>query len=120
MTWASALAQNWGGSAAPGVMDQHLVPHTTAEVAKAVKAAAEAGKRVRAIGKGHTWTPMFFDNDGVRFVHKLTCDFKCKARQLAANRSRASAAASREAHALTTIRMSALLTWGALHPDILF
>ena len=49
-------------------MDQHLIPRTTAEVAEAVSRAAEAGKRVRAIGKGHTWTPMFFDNDGVRLM----------------------------------------------------
>ena len=49
------------------------MPHTTAEVAKAVKAAVEAGKRVRAIGKGHTWTPMFFDNDGVRLMPDMTC-----------------------------------------------
>ena len=68
---ASAHTQNWGGSAAPAVMDQHLVPHTTAEVANAVKAAADAGKRVRAIGKGHTWTPMFFDNDRVRLMPNM-------------------------------------------------
>ena len=62
----AACAQNWGGSVAPARLGKLLVPRTTAEVAAAVAAAAAAGRRVRAIGKGHTWTPMFFDADGVR------------------------------------------------------
>ncbi|KAK9836984.1 hypothetical protein WJX81_004351 [Elliptochloris bilobata] len=56
--------QNWGGSLPPARLGRLLVPHTPGEVAAAVSAAAAAGRRVRAVGKGHTWTPMFFDADG--------------------------------------------------------
>ena len=51
---------------APARLGKLLVPRTAAEVAAAVVAAASAGRRVRAVGKGHTWTPMFFDAAGVR------------------------------------------------------
>ena len=70
-------AQNWGGSVAPARLGKLLVPRTTGEVAAAVAAAAAAGRRVRAIGKGHTWTPMFFDADGVWG----TCDFSSATEQ---------------------------------------
>ncbi|KAK9836979.1 hypothetical protein WJX81_004257 [Elliptochloris bilobata] len=56
--------QNWGGSVAPARVGKLLVPRTADEVAAAVAAASAAGRRVRAVGKGHTWTPMFFDSDG--------------------------------------------------------
>ena len=57
--------QNWGASVPPASLGKPLIPQTTGDVAAAVAAAAAAGRRVRAIGKGHTWTPMFFDDDGV-------------------------------------------------------
>ena len=57
---------------APARLSKLLVPRTTEEVAAAVAAAAAAGRRVRAIGKGHSWTPMFFDADGVRGTRDLS------------------------------------------------
>ena len=57
--------QNWGASLPPARPGRLLVPRTPWEVADAVVAAAAAERRVRAVGKGHTWTPMFFDGDGV-------------------------------------------------------
>ena len=63
-------AQNWGASLPPARPGRVLVPQTPEEVAHAVVAAAAAGRRVRAVGKGHTWTPMFFDGDGVRLKLK--------------------------------------------------
>ena len=57
--------QNWGASVAPASLGKPLIPQTTGDVTAAVAAAAAAGRQVRAIGKGHTWTPMFFDGDGV-------------------------------------------------------
>ncbi|KAK9837033.1 hypothetical protein WJX81_008283 [Elliptochloris bilobata] len=56
--------QNWGGTLPPAPLGRLLVPQTFGRVAAAVCAAAAAGRRVRAVGKGHTWTPMFFDADG--------------------------------------------------------
>lgn len=58
-------AQNWGASLPPARPGRVLVPRTPGEVVDAVVAAAAAGRRVRAVGKGHTWTPMFFDGNGV-------------------------------------------------------
>ncbi|KAK9837034.1 hypothetical protein WJX81_008283 [Elliptochloris bilobata] len=58
--------QNWGGTLPPAPLGRLLVPQTFGRVAAAVCAAAAAGRRVRAVGKGHTWTPMFFDADGAQ------------------------------------------------------
>ena len=57
-------AQNWGASLPPARPGRVLVPQTPEDVAHAVVVAAAAGRRVRAVGKGHTWTPVFFDGDG--------------------------------------------------------
>jgi FAD/FMN-containing dehydrogenase len=62
---ALLAAQNWGGTVAPAPLGRPLLPQAPEEVAAAVVAAAAAGRRVRAIGHGHTWTPMFYDADMV-------------------------------------------------------
>ena len=51
MTW-----QNWAGTASADPVRRYW-PRSVEEIANAIKAAADAGLTVRALGSGHSFTP---------------------------------------------------------------
>lgn len=53
--------QNIEQSIPPAAPGKVVIPRTVGEVVEAVRAAKTAGVKLRCIGHGDTWTPVFFD-----------------------------------------------------------
>ncbi|MEV6600337.1 D-arabinono-1,4-lactone oxidase [Actinoplanes sp. NPDC051346] len=67
---ASRRWRNWGGNQESVAVDV-LAPGTTEEVAALVKEAATAGRRVKAVGSGHSFTGIAVADDQRLVLHRL-------------------------------------------------
>ncbi|MFC7274336.1 D-arabinono-1,4-lactone oxidase [Paractinoplanes rhizophilus] len=61
---------NWGGNQRAHAIDV-LTPGTVDEVAAQVKAASDSGRRVKAVGSGHSFTAIAVADDQRLFLHRL-------------------------------------------------
>ena len=62
---------NWGGNQQSLAVDVHI-PRTVDEVATLIKEAAGSGRRVKAVGSGHSFTSIAVANDQRMLLHRLT------------------------------------------------